>query len=55
MEKEERRYDVELAHCIQPECGGELYEVMYDESINWITVIYKCSMCGKDFTVKIEV
>ncbi len=50
----DRKYDVELAKCIYPDCGGELYELMYDESNNWITVVYKCASCGRDFTVKIE-
>ncbi len=53
-QQRERRYDVEIEKCIYPECGGELYELMYDESNNWITIVYKCSKCGRDFTVKIE-
>lgn len=53
-EKTERKYDVELTKCIYKDCGGELYELAYDELNNWITVVYKCSNCGRDFTVKIE-
>jgi hypothetical protein len=52
---DDRRYDVDISHCIFSGCGGEVYELMYDETINWITVVYKCSRCGRDFTVKIEV
>lgn len=54
-QREDRRYYIDMSHCIHPECDGELYEVMYDESINWITVVYKCTGCGADFTVKVEV
>ena len=54
-DKPNRTFDIQIVKCIHPDCGGELYELMYDESINWITGIYKCSRCGRDFTVKIEV
>lgn len=55
IEKDQKRnYDVELTKCVYPDCGGELYELAYDELNNWITVVYKCSNCGRDFTVKIE-
>ncbi|MDP4219808.1 MAG: hypothetical protein Q8896_05170 [Bacteroidota bacterium] len=50
-----RKYDVELCRCIHKDCGGEVYELAYDESVNWITAVYKCGKCGRDFTVKIEV
>jgi len=53
-ESKERKFNVEIDHCIYPDCGGELYELLYDESNNWITIVYKCSQCGRDFTVKIE-
>ena len=52
---DERKYDVELCRCIHKDCGGEVYELAYDESVNWITAVYKCAKCGRDFTVKIEV
>jgi transposase-like protein len=55
MENEERRFDVLIEKCIYPDCSGELYELLYDETNNWITVVYKCSRCGREFTVKIEV
>jgi len=55
MVDEERKYDVEFTKCIFKECGGEIYELVYDELNNWITVVYKCAKCGRDFTVKIEV
>jgi hypothetical protein len=51
----DRRYDVDLRQCIYKDCRGELFELMYDETINWITIIYKCAQCARDFTVKIEV
>jgi hypothetical protein len=50
----ERNFNVELTKCIYPDCGGELYELAYDEHNNWITVVYKCSHCGREFTIKIE-
>lgn len=53
-ERETRKFDVELRQCIYKDCGGELFELMYDESNNWITIVYKCAKCGRDFTVKIE-
>jgi hypothetical protein len=52
---DDRRFDVELTRCIYKDCGGEVYELVYDELNNWITIVYKCSKCGRDFTVKIEV
>ena len=52
---DDRKYDVELCRCIHKDCGGEVYELAYDESVNWITVVYKCAKCGRDFTMKIEV
>ena len=55
MEGEERTFDVEFLRCIYKDCKGDVYELMYDETHNWITVVYKCSRCGRDFTVKIEV
>ncbi len=54
QEKDNRTFDVELCRCIYKDCGGELFELMYDESNNWITIVYKCAKCGRDFTVKIE-
>ena len=57
---QERRFQVDLTRCIYKDCReqhgdqGELFELMYDETINWITIIYKCSRCHRDFTVKIE-
>jgi len=55
LEHDDRKYDVDISHCIFKDCGGDVYELMYDETINWITVVYKCARCGRDFTVKIEV
>jgi hypothetical protein len=55
MPQNERKYDVELKHCITPGCAGELIETMYDETLNWVTAAYKCPICGRDFTVKVEV
>ncbi len=54
QERDNRTFDVELCRCIYKDCGGELFELMYDESNNWITIVYKCAKCGRDFTVKIE-
>jgi hypothetical protein len=57
---ENRRFQVEILRCIYKDCReqhgdqGELFELMYDETINWVTIIYKCSRCHRDFTVKIE-
>ena len=51
---EERKYDIELTKCIHPECKGELVELMYGETYNWITGVYKCAKCGREFTMKLE-
>jgi hypothetical protein len=50
----ERKYDVELRHCIYKDCDGEVIEQMYDETLNWITIDFKCAKCGREYTMKIE-
>ncbi|MDB5035999.1 MAG: hypothetical protein JWQ98_3240 [Chlorobi bacterium] len=47
-------YDVELSHCIWKDCKGELVELEAYSSVNWITIVYRCTHCGREFTVKIE-
>lgn len=51
---EDRRYDIALHTCIDPECKGDLVEREYREMNNWITAVYECTQCGKIFTLKIE-
>jgi hypothetical protein len=54
MAEEERQYQVDIQKCIDKKCNGEVYEIEYMERFNWITAVYKCSKCGREFTVKIE-
>jgi len=55
MEKDgNRKFQLDIRSCIDPNCTGEVYEVEYMEQFNWITAEFKCSVCGKEFTVKVE-
>jgi hypothetical protein len=47
-------YEVELNHCIYKDCRGDLIELEAFASVNWITVVYRCTKCGHEFTMKIE-
>ena len=47
-------YEIELHQCIWKDCKGDLVEVEAFASFNWITVVYRCTVCGREFTVKIE-
>jgi hypothetical protein len=47
-------YEIELNHCIWKECKGDLLELESGTSINWVMVVYQCTRCGRQFTVKIE-
>jgi len=49
-----RDYILDLRRCIIRSCDGELAEMSYYERNNWVTVEYKCTRCGKEFTVKVE-
>lgn len=47
-------FEVDLEHCIWRDCKGDLLELEAFAQFNWITVAYRCTNCGRDFTVKIE-
>jgi len=47
-------YEIDLSHCIYADCKGDLVELEAFTSLNWITVVYRCTNCGREFTVKIE-
>jgi len=50
----ERQYSLDLKHCIRRSCEGELAEMSYYERNNWVTAEYKCTACGREYTVKVE-
>lgn len=47
-------FEVDIEHCIWRACKGDLVELEAFAQFNWITVAYRCTSCGRDFTVKIE-
>ncbi|HVK36973.1 MAG TPA: hypothetical protein VNA88_00450 [Candidatus Kapabacteria bacterium] len=47
-------FEIDLQHCIWRECKGDLVELESFAQFNWITAAYRCTSCGRDFTVKIE-
>ena len=47
-------YEVELSHCIYADCKGDIVELEAFATLNWVTVVYRCTNCGREFTVKIE-
>jgi len=47
-------FELELHRCIWKECKGDLVELHAYSSFNWITADYRCTKCGREFTVKIE-
>ena len=47
-------YEVDLRNCIFKECKGDLIELEAFNSITWITIVYRCTKCGEEFTMKIE-
>ena len=47
-------FEVDLERCIWKECKGDLVELEAFAQFNWVTVAYRCTVCGRDFTVKIE-
>lgn len=51
---EDRQYVLDLKRCIRRDCDGELAEMSYYERNNWVTGEYKCTRCGREFTVKAE-
>ena len=51
---EDRRLRVDIRSCIDPTCPGELYEIEWYENVNWVTAVFKCALCKKEFTVKVE-
>lgn len=51
---EARRLRVDIRACIDPSCPGELYEIEWYENVNWVTAVFKCALCKKEFTVKVE-
>ncbi len=54
MSDQPRNYRVDVRSCIDPKCTGEVYEVEYYELNNWVTVVFRCGKCGREFTVKVE-
>ena len=51
---ERRAVRIDIRKCIDPACEGEVYEIEWYEHVNWVTAVFKCGRCGKEFTVKIE-
>jgi hypothetical protein len=47
-------YEIELERCIWKDCKGDLIELESGTTINWVMVVYQCTRCGRQFTVKIE-
>jgi hypothetical protein len=47
-------FEVDLRHCIWRSCKGDLLELEAYSSFNWVMVSYKCTHCGREFTMKIE-
>jgi hypothetical protein len=47
-------YEIDLRCCIWRDCKGELVELESYALNNWITVVYRCTRCGREFSVKIE-
>jgi hypothetical protein len=47
-------FEIALDHCIWKECKGDLIELESGTAINWIVVVYQCTRCGRQFTIKIE-
>ena len=47
-------FEVDLTCCIWKECKGDLVELEAFAQFNWVTVAYRCTSCGRDFTMKIE-
>jgi hypothetical protein len=47
-------YEIELERCIWKDCKGDLLELEGGTTINWVMVVYQCTRCGRQFTVKIE-
>ena len=51
---EGRAFKLEMKNCFTADCSGTLEELSYYERNNWVTAEYRCTTCGKEFTVKIE-
>jgi hypothetical protein len=47
-------FEIDLQHCIWKECKGDLVELESFAQFNWVTAAYRCTSCGRDFTIKIE-
>jgi hypothetical protein len=54
MSGEERNFRVDIHACIDPTCSGEVHELEYYELNNWVTAVFRCVRCGREFTVKLE-
>jgi hypothetical protein len=50
----DRTYRLDIKRCMVRLCDGELAELSYYERNNWVTIEYKCTRCGQEFTVKVE-
>ncbi len=49
-----RAFRIDIRKCIDPACEGEVYEIEWYENVNWVTAVFKCARCAKEFTVKVE-
>ena len=47
-------FEVDLQHCIWKDCKGDLLELHSYAAFNWISAGYRCTHCGREFTMKIE-
>ena len=47
-------YEIDLLHCIYKDCKGDVIELEAFTSLTWITVVYRCTQCGREYTMKIE-
>jgi hypothetical protein len=47
-------FEVDLRNCIWKDCKGDLIELEAYAQFNWLAVSYKCTVCEREFTVKIE-
>ncbi len=52
--KELSEFEIDLEHCIWKDCKGDLIELHSYAAFNWVTAGYRCTHCGREFTMKIE-
>jgi len=51
---ESAEYNIELERCIWRDCKGDLIELESAATLGWVVAVYRCTRCGREFTVKIE-